>query len=178
MSRLLTDSWEQDKHLGLKRWERGAQRAAWSKRETESAAPPLPCPWKAAPDSPMLLRQAHVLALFAGQIAIVRFAGNLQDAGGIRVLRGGLPWDQWCPVLLNAYKSGGPVPDPFRPRLRIPPQWLEQALGWSPVDQRAFLDKLRESGALPSLRPVSAEAVAPWLRWDEMRARLMDFGGQ
>lgn len=181
MSRLLTDSGDQDRHLSLKRFERGAQRAAWSKRAAEQSAPPLPCPWRASPDSPVLFRQAHVLALFAGDLALVRFpgladpAGRVDEGGGLRVLRGGIPWEQWCPVLLTAYRNATPVPEPFRPRLRLPPDWLEKAMRWSVADQRAFFEKLREGGALPPLRKITAEAVAPWLQWDELRARLMDF---
>jgi hypothetical protein len=178
VSRLLTDSSDQDRHLSLKRFERGAQRVAWSKRAAEQSAPPLPCPWRASPESPVLLRQAHVLALFAGDLALVRFPGlsdNQGEAGGLRVLRGGIPWDQWCPVLLTAYRNATPVPEPFRPRLRLPPQWPEQALGWKVEDQRRFFEKLREGGTLPPLKKITAEAVAPWLQWDELRQRLMDF---
>lgn len=208
MSRLLTDSWEQDRHGSLKRWERGAQRAAWSRRAQDAGAAPWPCPWRAtseAADGAPILRPAHILALFTGELAVVRFVsgnvavGNVAFGGatsggatgdleggtgsasrvpgdGLRVLRGALPWETWSALALNAWRHAAPVPEPFRPRRRIPPIWLDQALGWSPADQRLFLDKLRASGALPPLRPVTAEAVAPWLRWEEMRARLMDFG--
>jgi hypothetical protein len=123
-------------------------------------------------------RAAHVLALFSGDVSLVRFAGDVRDAGGVRVLRGGIPWERWYPVLLNAYLNATPVPESFRPQLRLPPSWLQQALGWNHADQRAFFDKLRAGGALPPLRKISAEAVAPWLGWDELRARVMDFTGR
>jgi len=183
MPRLLTDSWEQDRHGSLKRWERGQQRAAWSRRAQDAGAAPWPCPWRAAPGDDPVPRPAHILALFAGDLAVVRFAGaDAATSGnappdGLRVLRGALPWETWSALALNAWRHAAPVPEPFRPRRRIPPVWLEQALGWSAADQRLFIDKLRASGALPPLRPVTAEAVAPWLRWEEMRPRLMDFGG-
>lgn len=179
MPRLLTDSWDQDRHQSLKRWERGAQRAAWSRRESEAAAPPLPCRWRAAPDGPVVVRPARVLALFAGDLAVVRFSasGAQEDesSAGVRVLRAGVPWERWTPAILNAWRAGGPVPAPFRPRRRVPTPWVERALEWAPADQKAFLDRLREGGLLPPLVPVGPEAVAPWLRWDEMRARFLDF---
>jgi hypothetical protein len=176
MPRLLTDSWEQEQHYSLKRWERGAQRAAWSQRATESAAPPLPCPWRRYGDEPLALRPARVLALFASDLSVVRFLHTLETGAeaGVRVLRGGIPWDRWCPVILAAWRNAAPVPEPFRLRRRLPPQWLDEAVTWSPGDQTAFVAKLRASGLLSPLRPVSPEAVAPWLRWDEMRARLID----
>lgn len=96
------------------------------------------------------------------------------DLAGVRVVRGGVPWERWTPLILTAWRNGAPVPDPFRPLRRVPPQWLDQALAASPADQRAFLDKLRAAGLLPPLKPVTPEAVASWLRWDEMRARLVD----
>jgi hypothetical protein len=170
---LLPDSWDRDQHLSLKRWERGAQRAAWRQRGVEQAAPPLPCPWReGSAASTVILRPAHVLALFAGDLTVARFADKM---AGIRVLRGGIPWELWCPFLLNAYLRGAPVPEPFRPRLRLPSAWLEQAQGWNPAEQRALFDKLRAGGALPPLRAITEEAVAPWLRWDEVRTRLIDF---
>jgi hypothetical protein len=177
---LLPDSWDRDQHLSLKRWERGAQRVAWKQRGAEQAAPPLPCPWRGPAAVAVTLRPAHVLALFTGDLTVVRFAGNAADErdgqnAGIRVLRGAIPWELWAPFLLNAYVRGAPVPEPFRPRLRLPPAWLEQALGWHAADQHALFDKLRAGGALPPLRPITEEAMAPWLRWDEVRTRLIDF---
>jgi hypothetical protein len=176
MSRLLTDSWDQDRHFSLKRWERGAQRAAWSQRSSESLSPPLPCPWRLTADDVVALRPAQVLAHFEGDLWVVRFSHTLESGAeaGVRVLRGGIPWDRWCPVILAAWANAAPVPEPFRLRRRLPPQWLEQAQTWSPGEQHAFLIKLRDAGLLAPLRPVSPDAVAPWLRWDEMRARLID----
>jgi hypothetical protein len=176
MSRLLTDSWEQEQHASLKRFERGAQRAAWSRRASESHAPPLPCPWRESGSDPLTTRPAHVLALFDGDLAVVRFPHALEGGAeaGIRVLRGGLPWTDWSPVILAAWRNAAPVPEPFRLRRRLPPQWLDQAVEWTVADQHVFMTKLREGGLLMPLRPVTPEAVAPWLRWDEMRARLID----
>lgn len=180
---MLPDFHQQDRHASLKRWERGAQRAAWSQRASESLAPPLPCPWRERPADASTLRPARVLALFSGELGVVRFLHRVDDAtgegteAGIRVIRGGIPWEQWAAVILTAWRNAAPVPDPFRLRQRLPPQWLEQALAASPADQAAFLAKLREGGLLPPLRPVSPEAVASWLRWDEMRGRLIDLKG-
>lgn len=205
MSRLLTDSGDQERHFSLKRWERGAQRAAWAKRAAERATPPLPCPWRALPGEAITYLPAHLLALFRGDLAVVRFVhvpgrpaaehgtepgeapmrrreagetGETADAGvesaGIRVIRGGIPWERWSPLILAAWQNGAPVPDPFRLRRRLPPQWLEQALRAPPREQAAFLVALRAGGLLPPLKVVTPEAVATWLRWDEMRARLID----
>jgi hypothetical protein len=136
----------------------------------------LPCPWREFSDQPLVFRPAHILALFAGELTIVRFPHVLSSGAeaGIRVVRGGLPWEQWCPVVLTAWRHAAPVPEPFRLRRRLPPQWLDQAVLWSPADQQAFMTKLRDSGLMAPLSAVTPEAVAPWLRWDEMRARLID----
>lgn len=186
MSRLLTDSWEQEQHAGLKRWERGAQRAAWAKRSAERAALPLPCPWRGAPSDPLVYHAAHVLAMFAADLMVVRFlnvpgaaaedpsAAPGLDRAGVRVVRGGVPWERWGTLILSAWRDGAPVSDPFRPLRRVPPQWLEQALAASPADQAAFIDRLRAAGFLSQLKTITPEAVASWLRWDEMRARLID----
>lgn len=143
---------------------------------------------------PLTLRPARVLALFRDELSVVRFLHRTGDASsgsggkgstgsevaadgyeaGIRVIRGGIPWEQWAAVILAAWRNAAPVPDPFRLRQRLPPQWLERASAAAPADQAAFLAKLRDGGFLPPLRPVTPEAVASWLRWDEMRARLID----
>ncbi len=187
MSRLLTDSGDQERHFSLKRWERGAQRAAWAKRAAERATLPLPCPWRATPEDPVTYLPAYVLALFRDDLAVVRFAtlpGRLSteqddeasgvESAGIRVIRGGLPWERWSPMILTAWKNAAPVPEPFRLRRRLPPQWLDQALAATSREQAAFLAALRTGGLLPALKIVTPEAVATWLRWDEMRARLID----
>jgi hypothetical protein len=186
MSRLLTDSADQERHYSLKRWERGAQRAAWARRAAERSTPPLPCPWRAVPEDPLVELPAHVLALFRGDLVVVRFltlpgrpaAEQGPDTGvesaGIRVIRGGIPWERWSPLILTAWKNNAPVPEPFRLRRRLPPQWLDQALAAPVADQAAFLAALRTGGFLPALKVVTPEAVAAWLRWDEMRARLID----
>lgn len=178
--RLIPDSWDQDKHQNLKRWERATQRSAWKTRAQESAAPPLPCPWRDPgvpfdPAAPLEYGPARVLALFEGGLALVRFTGHLEAVGGVRVLRGALPWEQWTPVILRAWRAGAPVPDPFRPLRRLPPQWLEQALGGSAADQKAFFDRLRAAGILKPWTKISAAGVAPWLAWDEARSRFLDF---
>jgi len=188
MSRLFTDSADRERHFSLKRWERGAQRAAWTKRAAERATPPLSCPWRAASEDAVTYRPAHLLALFRGELAVVRFvtvpgrpsaergdASGVESAG-IRVIRGGIPWDSWSPLILTAWRNDAPVPDPFRLRRRLPPSWLDQALAATPADQAAFLAALRTGGFLSPLKVVTPEAVAPWLRWDEMRARLIDLG--
>jgi hypothetical protein len=132
----------------------------------------------------LTLRPARVLALFSGELSVVRFLHRTDDTAGenategyeagIRVIRGGIPWEQWAVVILAAWRNAAPVPDPFRLRQRLPPQWLDQACAASPTDQAAFLAKLRDSGFLSPLRPVTPESVASWLRWDEMRGRLID----
>ena len=177
-SPLVPDSWDQDKHQGLKRWERFAQRSAWKARSKEAVAPPLPCPWRdptSPATDPFILGPAHVLALFEGNLALVRFTGHLESIAGMRVLRGGIPWGQWTPMLLRALLAGAAVPDPFRPRRRLPSQWLEQALAANAADQKSFFDRLRAAGVLMPLAKISAEGVSPWLRWDDVRARFIDF---
>lgn len=173
--KILTDSWDQDRHLSMKRWERGAQRAAWKVRAVDHAAPPLPCLWRASAGATRELRAAHLLALFSGELALVRFADRARAADGIRLVRGGIPWEQWGPVILRAWLDGTPVPAPFRALRRLPSDWLEKAVEWNPAEQRAFFDKLREAGVLPPLHKVGAEALAPWLRWEDARAHLLDF---
>ena len=138
----------------------------------------MPCPWRdpAAPAStPLVFGPAHVLALFEGDLTLVRFTGHLEAVAGVRVLRGGIPWEQWMPAILRAWQAGAAVPDPFRPCRRLPPQWLEQALGGSAGDQKTFFDRLRAGGILKPLAKISAEGVSPWLAWDEVRSRFLDF---
>jgi hypothetical protein len=173
--KLVPDSWDQDKHQGLKRWERFEQRTAWKTRGKESSAPPLPCLWRESGSSSVTTGAAHVLALFEGDLALVRFTGHLESIAGVRVLRAGILWDQCTPLLLRALLAGAPVPEPFRPRRRLPSPWLEQALAASAADQKDFFDRLRVAGILMPLAKISAEGVSPWLRWDEVRARFVDF---
>lgn len=176
-SRLVPDSWDQDQHQSLKRWERFAQRTAWKARGKEAAAPPLPVLWRdpADPAGPVTTGMAHLLALFQGDLALVRFTGPLESVAGVRVLRGGIPWEQWTPALLRAWLAGAAVPEPFRPRRRLPSPWLEQALAASLPDQKSFFDRLRAAGILSPLVKIGAEGVTPWLRWEDVRERFVDF---
>jgi|GEM_PF-1639472 len=179
-SRLIPDSWDQDQHQKLKRWERHAQRTAWKARGKESAAPPLPVLWKSPvspADDPGSIGPALILALFQGDLALVRFTGHLEAVAGVRVVRAGIPWDQWTPAILRAWLAGAAVPEPFRPRRRLPSLWLEQALAANAADQKAFFDRLREAGILAPLAKISAEGVSPWLRWEDVRDRFVDFAG-
>jgi hypothetical protein len=174
-NRLTPDSWDQDKHQSLKRWEKFAQKSAWKQRGKEREITPLPCPWRSSPSDPISFGPAHVHVFFEGGLMLVRFVGHLEATAGIRVLRGGIPWELWCPILLGAYQAGAPVPDPFRPRRRIPAPWIEQVLKATPDDQKSFFERLRLAGFLQPVFKISAEGVAPWLRWDEIRSRFLDF---
>lgn len=174
-NRLVTDSWEQEKHQGIKRRDRHMQRSAWKKRGGEETVTPLPCPWRDSPGGGVTLQPARVLASFKGDLWLVRFIGTLEEHAGIRVLRGGIPWETWGIRLLRAYAGGLPVPEPFRLVRRLPPDWLEKALHWDAEGQRAFFGSLRENGFLLPLRTIGPEAVASWLSWDEVRARFIDF---
>ncbi len=175
--RIVPDSWDKEKHLRLKRADRAAQRAAWKRRGREESLTPMPCPWRETPETPVVFRPAKVLAHFAGDLWLVRFTGGLEERAGIRLLRGGIPWVEWGPHLLRAYAGGLPVPEPFRPLRRLPPDWLEKAASWGVSDQKAFFEELRKQGLLPAAREITPEGVEAWLRWDEVRPRFMDFAG-
>ena len=176
---LRADDLARERHLGLKRYERGAQRAAWRVRGDEDAAAPLPCPWRASADAPSVPvehRPARLLGLFAGDVCVVRFLHDAPEPTGVRILRGAIPWELWAPRILAAWRDGLPVPVPFRPARRLPPEWIEAALGASPADQRVFLDRLRAAGLLPPARAINAADTAGWFEWHEARGRLLDFG--
>jgi hypothetical protein len=161
-------------HQSLKRWERFEQRASLRRRARESEAPPLPCYWR-EPSGNLITAPAQVLALFQGDLMLVRFTGPLEAEAGTRVLRGGIPWDQWGPFLLRAYRRDAAVPEAFRPRRRLPPDWLEKAEAWRPSDQRLFFERLRAAGLLAPLQKISGEGVSAWMRWEEARERFVDF---
>lgn len=173
---LRADDMARERHLGLKRYERGAQRAAWRARGDEEAASPLPCPWRAHASAPVEHRPARLLGLFAGDVYVVRFLHDAPEPTGVRILRGGIPWEAWAPRILAAWRDNLAAPGPFRPLRRLPPEWIEAATGASPSDQRAFLDRLRASGLLPAARTINAADTAGWFDWNEARGRLMDFG--
>lgn len=163
-----------NRHQSLKRWERFEQRAALKRRARESLAAPLPCFWR-EPSGRVVAAPAQVLALFEGGLMLVRFTGPLEAEAGLRVLRDGIPWEHWGPFLLRAYRRDAAVPEAFRPRRRLPPDWLDKAEAWSAADQRLFFERLRAAGLLPPLAKISAEGVTPWLRWEEVRERFVDF---
>jgi len=175
-NRPLPDFDASHRHQSLKRWERFEQRSALKRRARESAAPPLPCFWREASGA-VITAPAQVLALFEGDLMLVRFTGPLEAEAGVRVLRGGIPWEQWAPFLLRAYRQSAAVPEAFRPRRRLPPDWLEKAETWSASDQRLFFERLRASGLLPPLQKIREELVAEWIRWDDVRGRFVDFNG-
>ena len=168
------DSLALDRHQSLKRWERGAQRSSWKRRGKESEAPLLPCHWRSETAAAPSLRQAVLLALFEGDFALVRYHETL-ELSGPRLLRGGIPWEIWHPWLLHAYQRGLRVPDPLKPLRRIPPTWIEEALGWSPAQQSRFFMKLRETGILPRFPKLDSTTISSWMRWEDVRASFLDF---
>jgi hypothetical protein len=176
MNSILPESSGLEKHQSLKRKEREAQRAAWRRRGAEEEAPPLPCRWKAAPAAACELRPAFLLAMFAGDFALVRYLRAEGDSG-LRLLRAGVPWDSALAMILRAYVAGAPVPPPFRLRKRLPPAWAARAQKWPPPLQAAWFGRLREGGLLPALPKLDAAATAPWLPWEEVRGRFLDFRG-
>ena len=175
MTRIFRDALDVDRHQTFKRLERRAQWASWKRRGEEIEAPPLPCLWRSKPEDFPVARPAHLLALFQGDLELVRFHESDAGTDGLRLLRGGVLWEQWHPWILRAYLRGAPVPKPFVPLRRIPPGWVEKALTRSPGFQSDFFAKLRESKLLPMRIKLEAPAVSAWMRWEEVRSHFLDF---
>lgn len=173
----------QDSHQDLKRWERTAQKKFWKQRGEETEAPSLPCRCHPGTHDAPRLHLAVLLALFEGDLALVRFtrdsaqpnSNELNQGAGIRLLRAGIPWEVWHPWLLRAYLRGALVPAPFVLLRRLPPFWIEKALQWSAPQQVRFFAKLRETGLLKGLTKLDAMGISTWMRWEEVRASFLDF---
>ena len=175
MNRIFRDALDVDRHQTFKRLERRAQWAAWKRRSDALEAPPLPCLWRLKPEDFPIARPAHLLALFEGDMALVRFNDGMVEFNGMNLLRSGILWEQWHPWILRAYLRGAPVPKPFIPLRRIPPGWVEEALNRSAHLQKEFFEKLREAKLLPSLPKLEATTISTWMRWEDLRANFLDF---
>jgi hypothetical protein len=179
MGRLYRDALEMERHLGLKRWERKSQKTVWKRRGGEEEASPVDCLWKPAPAVAAEERPAYLLALYPDDFALVRYAGGSPGPdAGVYLLREGLLWGRCLPDLLTRYLRGLPVPMAFRPRRRLPSDWIEKALRWPLRLQAEWFDRLRASDLLPQLVKLDADTVAPWLRWEALRDRFLDFKHQ
>lgn len=180
-----------ERHQSLKRWERMSQSKALRRRDEESDNPALPCPWKSmdkisadnktvdnkSADNDVSVRYepAQLLRLFTGGFYLVRFLRRNAGDSGLYVLREGIPWEQWFPRLLQNYLHGVAMPPPFQTRKRLPSLWIEKALRWPTALQAEWFDRLRAAGLLPPLLKMEPASVTPWLRWEEVKDRFLDF---
>ncbi len=176
MGRLLRDGLEFERYLGIKRWERKSHKIIWKRRKIEEEASPFSFSWKENSESLPGLRYAHLLAMYLGDFALVRYVGEINEAdSGLYLLRAGIPWKSFLPALLQRYLQGVPVPVIFQPTRRIPSDWITQILTWPLHGQLEWIAVLRDKGLLPKLPKLDSEGVAPWIRWEEVRSRFLDF---
>jgi len=165
----------EDSHRALKRWER-ARQLEGLRQEPAGAGPLAWCRIRAAcgPDR----TPVRLLALFTGDFAYVRAAGEAAPAGvpgPAWLARGAIDWEPYLWQIVRHYGLGRPVPAEFLPVRKLPTELLDN-LGTLP--DRALpgiFAKLRSEGLLPALPGLSRETCPPGLPWEDLRARFQDF---
>jgi hypothetical protein len=167
----------EESHRALKRWERSRQLHGL-RQEPVEAGPLAWCRVRAASGPDRV--PVRVLALFAGDFAYVRAAGEAAPAGvpgPAWLVRGAIDWETYLRQIVRHYGLGRAVPAPFAPARKLPSELIER-LGNLP--DRALPEvfaKLRSEGLLPALPGLSRGTCPPGLPWEDLRARFQDFKG-
>jgi hypothetical protein len=165
----------EDGHRALKRWER-ARQLEGLRQEAESAGPLVWCRIRAdgAPDR----IPVHLLALFEGDFAYVRAAGEAAPPGvpgPAWLARGAIEWETYLPLIIRHYGMGRPVPGAFAPIRKLPRELLEKLGNLPHGALPAVFAKLRSEGLLPALPALARGTCPPGLPWEDLRARFQDF---
>jgi hypothetical protein len=172
-----------DRHRGLKRWERAKQLAgldadpdlvgplAWCRVQTQV----LPGD---RGETPVEKVKVYILRVFTKDLVCVHAYREPVPAGipgPCWLVRGGIEWAEYLREVVRHYQSGLSVCEPFRARRKISPEILFKLNALPDRDLPLVFEKLRDSGFLPNLPVLDRLSCPTALTWDNLRANFQDF---
>lgn len=170
----------EDRHRALKRWERARQLAVLE-REPEISGPAALCRVKGPAregTGPEVRIPVYIVQIFAKDLACVKACEEPPPAGApgpFWLVREGITWTEYLPLVVRHYRAGLPVPEPFRPARKLGGELLSRLESLPPASLPEVFAKMREAGLLPSLATLSQANCPPCLAWDNLRAVFQDF---
>ncbi len=94
---------------------------------------------------------------------------------GVWVVKNGILWQSYLPIILHGYILQQPLPFQFRPVKRIPEEIIEKGEALSSEHLQAFFTRLRQAGFLSSLPKLNAKTCPKELNWKNMRPDYQGF---
>lgn len=164
-----------DRHLALKRWEKARQLAALE-REPMLSGPAALCRFLR---KEMEVRiPVFIVDIFTKDLACVKLCEE-PPAGGSDpsywLVRGGVQWEEYLPKVVDRYRQGASLPAPFRPRRKLAGDLVARLAALPGSALPAVFASLRDSGLLPTVRPLTRENCPACLPWEQLRAYFLDF---
>ncbi len=173
----------EDRHRGLKRWERAKQLTALD------AEPNLvgPLAWckvqfgvgmdKDFPDQVEKI-PVYIVRVFAKDFVCVKaYSGSIPGGlpGPMWLVRGGIDWQGYFRLIVRHYANGMEVPDSFKPQKKIRPEIIRKMEALPDEALPSIFSKFREVGVLAALPQLERATCPNALNWDTLRTSFQDF---
>lgn len=161
----------------MKRWER-ARQLATLERDPVLIGPAAHCrvPGEAGGGETRI--PVFIVEIFTKDLACVKACEEPTPPGlpgPYWLVRGGIRWDDYLTRVVGHYRSGAPVPVPFRPRRKLGGELVARLAALPGATLPEVFARLRESGLLPPLLPLAQANCPACLPWDQLRALFLDF---
>ncbi len=166
-----------DRHRALKRWERARQMSGLE-ADPELSGPLAWCRVRSKSQDPEEKLRVYVVRIFAKDFVCVRaHVEPIPEGlpGPCWLVRGGIRWDEFLRGIVQHYRSGLSVPEPFHPVRKIGAEIITRMESLPDRELAAVFAKLREVGMLPGLQPLSRTTCPTALPWENLRACFQDF---
>lgn len=163
-------------HGALKRWERARQMSGLV-HDPPMAGPPAWCRIRPLAGGPSEI-PVFILEIFNPDLVCVKACAEPAPTampGPIWMVRGGISWEDYLPGVVDHYRAGLPVPQPFKPRKKIAPVLLDHLKALPREKLPEVFLKMREEGMLPALPGLTKHTCPVYLPWAQLRAHFQDF---
>lgn len=167
----------EDRHRALKRWERARQLAGLEK-DPVIRGPVARCRTRVPAGDSEGSIPVYIIQIFAQDLVCVKACEDPAPVGAPAtywVVRGGIRWEEYLPLVARQYRLGMPVPEPFRPVRKLGGELVARLEALPTTYLPEVFRKLREGGLLPRLEPLSQANCPSCLAWDQLRSLFQDF---
>jgi hypothetical protein len=167
----------EDRHRALKRWERARQLAGLEK-DPVIRGPAARCRTSVPAGDLEAWVPVYIVQIFAQDLVCVKACEEPAPPGAPSaywLVRGGIRWEEYLPLVARQYRLGMPVPESFRPLRKLGGELVARLEALPATSLPEVFGKLREAGLLPRLEPLSQANCPSCLTWDQMRSLFQDF---
>lgn len=161
----------------MKRWERARQLATLD-RDPVLTGPPAHCRVDAGHGETQARIPVFIVEIFPKDLVCVKSCEDPAPAGvpgPFWLVRGGIEWSEYLPRVVVHYRLGHPVPPPFRPLRKLGGDLVSHLEALPGKSLPEVFEKMRGSGLLPQLQPLTQANCPSCLAWEQMRALFRDY---